>query len=580
MLNFTGIAASPGIAVGRLKIINRHRLLIQERSLEPGLMSDEIQRFDEAIESVRCDLSLLKKNLSGKTDEEHLFFIDTHLMILADERLFNETVEAISSKQITAESALHLTLQHYRASFAAIEDDYLRQRITDVEVVIEKILRSMTGKTLEAIIPDNSLTIVAAHDFSPADLLQMDRSKIIGVVTEVGGTTSHASILARAFNLTSVIGVAGIANHDYNGKPVIVDGLHGNVILNPDPETFKDYLQRKHRYELRESRLLEQVSLPPVTVDGRELRLMGNVEVPQEGQSILANGGAGIGLYRTEMLFMNRRDLPDEEEQFLEYRAVQSSIAPFPLTIRTLDAGGDKLLDGLIHETEQNPALGMRAIRLSLAMPDEFKKQLRAILRISAFGTARIMFPMISGIEELRTAKLLLEECKNELSLQGIPFDRTISTGIMIEIPSAVTIADLLAKEADFFSVGTNDLIQYTLALDRSNEQLSHLYQPLHPAVLRALSRITAIAQEAGITASICGEMAGNPFYLPILLGLGFDELSMGAASIPRVKQLLRRCDFEQAKRITDKALSLSTATDVEEYLKTEITSHFSESFD
>jgi phosphotransferase system enzyme I (PtsI) len=277
---------------------------------------------------------------------------------------------------------------------------------------------------------------------------------------------------------------------------------------------------------------------------------------------------------------MNRREMPDEEEQFREYAAMQQAIAPHPLTIRTLDAGGDKLLEGITHLTEQNPALGMRAIRLSLNMPDEFKKQLRAVLRISALGKVRIMFPMISGLDELRRAKALLKECMSELSVAGIYFDKTIKVGIMIEIPSAVTMADLLAQEADFFSIGTNDLIQYTLAIDRSNEQLSDLYQPLHPAVLRSLLRVVEVAHGAGIDACICGEMAGDPLYLPILLGLGFDELSMSAASIPRVKQILRRCTRKQASDIASTCLTFATAEEVEIYLTREITSHFAESFD
>jgi phosphotransferase system enzyme I (PtsI) len=310
------------------------------------------------------------------------------------------------------------------------------------------------------------------------------------------------------------------------------------------------------------------------------MSLKGNVELPEDGASVLNHGGAGIGLYRTEILFMNRREMPDEEEQFREYAAMQQAIAPHPLTIRTLDAGGDKLLEGITHLTEQNPALGMRAIRLSLNMPDEFKKQLRAVLRISALGKVRIMFPMISGLDELRRAKALLKECMSELSVAGIYFDKTIKVGIMIEIPSAVTMADLLAQEADFFSIGTNDLIQYTLAIDRSNEQLSDLYQPLHPAVLRSLLRVVEVAHGAGIDACICGEMAGDPLYLPILLGLGFDELSMSAASIPRVKQILRRCTRKQASDIASACLAFATAEEVEIYLTREITSHFAESFD
>jgi phosphotransferase system enzyme I (PtsI) len=356
--------------------------------------------------------------------------------------------------------------------------------------------------------------------------------------------------------------------------------LNGRVIVNPDRETFLDCLQRKRRYEYIELELHKLKDLPAETLDGWNMSLKGNVEIPEEGASVLNHGGAGIGLYRTEMLFMNRREMPEEDEQYRAYAAVQQAVAPHPLTIRTLDAGGDKLLDGFQHVSELNPALGMRAIRLSLNLSDEFKKQLRASLRISAHGPVRIMFPMISGLDELRRAKRLLAESMAELDAGGIPFDRNLKVGIMIEIPSAVAIADLLAAEADFFSIGTNDLIQYTLAIDRSNEHLSEFYQPLHPAVLRSLQRVVDVAHAAGIEACICGEMAGEPLYLPILLGLGFDELSMSAASIPRVKQILRRCTHKQAAELAATCLTFATSSEVELYLKSEITSHFAESFD
>jgi phosphoenolpyruvate-protein phosphotransferase (PTS system enzyme I) len=577
---FTGIAASPGIVVGRLKVVNRQRLAVSEYPVSADAVATEIARLKGAIVATRASLETLKADLEATTGDEHLFIIDTHLLILADERLIVETASIIETGLINAEGALNRTLQKYRSTFAAIEDAYLRERINDVETVIEKILRTMTGDAHEIIVPDEGLTVIAAHDLTPADILQMDRAHIIGLVTEVGGRTSHASILARAFQLPTVTGVEGVTVMALDGAAVIVDGLNGTVIVNPDRETFLNCLQRKRRYEYIEFELLKLKDLPAQTLDGYCMQLRGNVEVPEEGASVINHGGAGIGLYRTEMLFMNRREMPEEEEQFLTYAAMQQAVAPHPLTIRTLDAGGDKLLEGLTHLTEQNPALGMRAIRLSLSMRAEFKKQLRAILRISALGTVRVMFPMISGLDELRRAKALLEECKSELEAEGVPFDNRIQVGIMIEIPSAVTMADLLAPEADFFSIGTNDLIQYTLAIDRSNEHLSEFYQPLHPAVLRSLHRVVEVAHAAGIDACICGEMAGDPLYLPILLGLGFDELSMGSASIPRVKQILRRCTREQAAVIAETCATFSTAAEVESYLKSEITSHFAESFD
>jgi len=577
---FAGIAASPGIVVGRLKVVDRQRLSVSEHAVSADGVAAEIARLKSAIAATRVGLESLKADLKDTTGDEHLFIIDTHLLILADERLFVETAATIETGLINAEGALNRTLQKYRGTFAAIEDIYLRERINDVETVIEKILRTLTGETHEIIVPDEGLTVIAAHDLTPADILQMDRTQIIGLVTEIGGRTSHASILARAFQLPTVTGVVGITNLSLDGAPVIVDGLNGSVIVNPDRETFLISLQRKRRYEYIEFELLKLKDLPAQTLDGYSMQLKGNVEIAEEGASVLNHGGAGVGLYRTEMLFMNRREMPEEEEQFRAYAAMQQAVAPHPLTVRTLDAGGDKLLEGLPHLTEQNPALGMRAIRLSLSMPEEFKKQLRAILRISALGTVRVMFPMISGLDELRRAKALLEECKSEMSALGIPFDSRIQVGIMIEIPSAVMMADLLAPEADFFSIGTNDLIQYTLAIDRSNEHLSEFYQPLHPAVLRSLRRVVEAAHAAGIDACICGEMAGDPLYLPILLGLGFDELSMGSASIPRVKQILRRCTRGQATAIAATCATFTTAAEVESYLKSEITSHFAESFD
>ncbi|NTW99444.1 MAG: phosphoenolpyruvate--protein phosphotransferase, partial [Geobacteraceae bacterium] len=481
---------------------------------------------------------------------------------------------------INAEGALRRTLHRYRETFASIDDPYLRERISDVETVIERVLRSMSGETIEPLPQHEGQIIIAAHDLSPADMLQINRTNVLAIITETGGRTSHTAILARALDLPAVMGVDGITDLLFDGVAVIVDGLSGAVIVDPDQETFQSSLRRKQHHEYIEYELLKTVPLPAVTRDGHSMHLRGNVEIPEEGASVLSHGGSGIGLYRTEMLFMNRPFMPDEEEQLAMYRTVQQAVAPHPLTIRTLDAGGDKLLEGVDQSAEVNPALGVRAIRLSLSMPDEFKKQLRAILRVSADGPVRIMFPMISGLEEVRRAKALLEEAKRELAASAIPFDSAVQVGVMIEIPAAVILADLMAREVDFFSVGTNDLIQYTLAIDRSNEQLSHLYQPLHPAVLRSLRRIVQAAHGAGIPACLCGEMAGDPLYLPVLLGLGFDELSMGAGSILRVKRILRRCTMDRAAAIAEGCFAYSTAAEVEMYLKSQITQDVAESID
>jgi phosphotransferase system enzyme I (PtsI) len=577
---FSGIAASPGIAMGRLRIIDRSRAAVSEYLIPSEAVNHETARLAQGIEKTRLELEQLKTSLAETNGEDHLFFIETHLMILADERLITETSDIIKSGLINAEGALRRTLHRYRETFAAIADPYLRERISDVETVIERILRCMTGDTDAPIPLQESQIIIAAHDVSPADMLQINRNNVLAVVTEIGGRTSHTAILARALDLPAVMGVDGISDMSLDGLPVIVDGLAGQVIVDPDQQTFQDSLRRKHHYEYVEYELLKTALLPSVTLDGHQMALRGNVEIPEEGASILAHGGDGVGLYRTEMLFMNRPFMPDEEEQVEVYRAMQKAVEPHPLTIRTLDAGGDKLLEGMDQSAEMNPALGVRAIRLSLSMPDEFKKQLRALLRVSAYGTVRIMFPMISGMEEVRAAKAILEEAKGELRAAGVAFDAGIQVGVMIEIPAAVTLADLLAREVDFFSVGTNDLIQYTLAIDRSNEQLVKMYQPLHPAVLRSLRRIVQAAHGAGIQACLCGEMAGDPLYLPVLLGLGFDELSMGAGSILRVKQILRRCTLARAAKIAEGCFAYTTVAEVELYLKSQITLDVAESID
>jgi phosphoenolpyruvate-protein phosphotransferase (PTS system enzyme I) len=445
--------------------------------------------------------------------------------------------------------------------------------------VVERVLRTMVGEKQEPLSKIDGKVIVVAHDLSPADILQIDKSKVIGFITDLGGKTSHSAILARAFEIPAVVGLEQITSEVEDGETVIIDGATGIVIVNPDQQAFREYLERKQRYEYLERELLKLRDLPALTVDGHRMRLKGNIEFRDEIQAINRHGGEGVGLYRTEMLFFNRESLPCEEEQFEAYSAIVKEMAPHPVTIRTLDIGGDKLLAGQHLSDEMNPALGVRAIRLSLRDPETFKAQLRAVLRASAFGEVRIFFPMVSGLAEVRAAKVLFEEAKDELRGRH-PFDENLQVGIMIEIPSAVMIADILAQEVDFFSVGTNDLIQYSLAIDRTNEHLSSLYEPLHPAVLRSLKIVVDAAHAAGIEACICGEMAGEPEYLPVLLGLGFDELSMNAVSIPRVKKILRRCSMADAKEVASRVLTYSTAAEAETYLKGEIAARFSDSFD
>lgn len=577
---FHGIGASPGIVIGEARVADRSRVVVVEKPIAAEEIPAEIGRFHAALAKAREDLNDLKEQISASRGTEHLYVIDTHLMILDDSMLTSETIACIDREKINAEGALKRTLRKFKEFFEGIEDEYLRERCNDVETVIERVLRNMLGKRQELLTEKDGRVIIVAHDLSPADILQIEKGKVIGFVTDLGGKTSHTAIVSRSLEIPAVVGLERITAEVADGEPIILDGAKGLVIVNPDEETFRDYLQHKQYYEYRERELLKLKDLPAQTLDGHRILLKGNVEFVEEVPSIRKHGGEGIGLYRTEILFMGRARVPDEEEQYRAYAEVVKQMAPFPVTIRTLDVGGDKFVNDLNLEDELNPALGLRAIRLSLRCPELFKTQLRAILRASIHGNVKIFFPMISGVGEIRAAKELLEESKDELRRASIPFDENIEIGIMIETPSAVLIADLLAREVDFFSVGTNDLIQYSLAIDRTNEHLSHLYEPLHPAVLRSLKYVAEAAHAAGIPVCMCGEMAGEPDYLPILLGLGFDELSMNAVSIPKVKRILRRCSLREAQELAAQVLSFPTANEVESYLQTQITTRFSDSFD
>jgi phosphotransferase system enzyme I (PtsI) len=551
---YHGIGASPGIVIGEARVADRTKVVVVETSVPADEVSGEIERFHAALRRAKEDLLALKEQISRTQGTEHLYVIDTHLM--------------------------NRTLKKFKVFFEGIEDEYLRERGSDVETVVERVLRNMLGKRHELLCEAEGRVVIVAHDLSPADILQFDKEKVIGFVTDLGGKTSHTAIVSRSLEIPAVVGLERITGEVADGDSIIVDGAKGLVIVNPDEETFRDYLQHKQYYEYREKELLKLRDLPAETIDGQRMLLKGNVEFIEEVPSIKKHGGEGIGLYRTEMLFLGRSTIPDEDEQFHTYVEIARQMAPYPVTIRTLDVGGDKFVPELNLDDELNPALGLRAIRLSLRCPELFKTQLRAILRASSFGKVRVFFPMISGVAEIRSAKAILDEAREELRAASVPFDEDMEIGIMIETPSAVIIADLLAGEVDFFSVGTNDLIQYSLAIDRTNEHLSDLYEPLHPAVLRSLKIVADAAHSAGIYVSICGEMAGEPNYLPILLGLGFDELSMNAVSIPKVKKILRRCSRSDAEKMARQALTFSTAAEVESYLQAQIVTRFSDSID
>ncbi len=557
---YRGIGASPGIVIGRAYLLDRRKVIVAGKRIEEVSVKDEIARFKKALDISKAQLEELRKRFSKGIGRSHLYILDTHIMLLEDKMLVDGTVKRIKEGLLSAEGALKDTIFSIGAKFDAIEDEYLRERRHDIEQVGERILRNLVGRKQESLADINEEAVIIAHDLAPTDTLMMRKDKILGFATDAGSRTSHTAILARSVGIPAAVGLERITEDVKTGDVVIIDGIHGVVVVEPEEETFLDYLKKQRRYKYFEQELIKLRPLPVVTLDGAEVHLQGNIEFPEEVVSVSEHGGRGIGLYRTEFLFMNRPTLPTEEEHYIAYKKVAELAAPHEVVIRTLDVGGDKIAASTGFESEPNPALGLRAIRFSLKRKDIFKTQLRGILRASAHGNIKILYPMISGLMELHEAKKVLDEVKIELRAEGKPFNENIEVGVMIEIPSAAIISDLLAREADFFSVGTNDLIQYTLAIDRSNEHVAYMYEPLDPAVLRLLGKVSKAARDADIPLAMCGEMAGDPLNAAILLGLGFRKLSMNVASIPWVKKVIRSLKIDDAVELASLVMNQPTA--------------------
>lgn len=573
-----GIGVSPGIAIGEVCLVDQ-RPQVDESMIEPQEVDTELERFREAVRKAQEQLRKIKKAVSRQQHlREHLYILDTHMLILDDEMLIENTEQAIQN-QLNAEGALTRVLGQLRALFDNIEDEYLRERRSDVDAVGERLLRILSGVNERSLGKEGNKSIVVAHDLSPAETMQMDRKQILGFLTDKGGRTSHTAILARTLNIPAVVGLESVTQLAGERLPVIIDGSSGVVILNPGKETFKEYLKRKQQFEYLEHELESYRELPTVTLDQRPVALRANLEMSQDYRLAHKHAAEGVGLFRTEFLFLGRTDPPGEDEQLAAYCEILSAMEGQPVTIRTLDIGGDKFVTGLNLDEEPNPAMGLRAIRFSLQEEQLFKTQLRAILRASSHGPVRILFPMISGVAEIRACKQLLREVERELAAEGTGYAPDMPVGIMIETPSAVLIADLLAAEVDFFSIGTNDLIQYILAVDRGNEHVAYLYDPLHPSVLRALKVVCDAANKAGISVGICGEMAGEPLYAMALVGLGLHELSMNPACVPRVKRVLRHITQTDGQQLSENLLSLATSEEVSILIDQEMRARLPEIF-
>jgi len=574
-----GIAAAPGIAISRSYLVSRDRMAVIERRISVEEVEPEVSAFRQAVEKSKAQLIEVREQADDKELSEHLYIIDTHLLILQDEMLIGETLRLISDKLINAEGALNRVLRKIRRVFDKISDEYLRERHSDIDSIGDRLMRNLLGETRESLAEVDEQVIVVSHDLSPADTVQIDKTKVVGFVTDIGGRTSHTAILARSMGIPAVLGLETVTSLVPNGVPMIIDGSTGTVVLKPSQETFRDYLQKKRDYDYQETELHKFRNLAAETLDGFSLALRGNIDFVEEIAAAREHGAQGIGLFRTEFLFMSGEGPPSEDEQLEVYRSAVEQMAPYPVTIRTLDVGGDKFVPEFNLSDEVNPAMGLRAVRFSLKEVNLFKTQLRAILRASESGPIRIMFPMISGVAEVRACKQFLERERQDLLAAGIPCGDQIEVGIMIETPAAVLIADLLAKEVDFFSVGTNDLIQYCLAIDRGNEHVAYLYEPMHPAVLQALLRVCKAAKSAGIEVGMCGEMAGEDLYALVLIALGFDELSMNAANISRVKRIMRQVKYTEVLQILENLLTLATAEEVATALEGEMRQRYPQVF-
>jgi phosphotransferase system enzyme I (PtsI) len=561
-IRLTGIGGSPGICIGKAYIVDKEGVdVVEKYCIDEPLLKAEIKRFKGAVKSAKDELLLIIEN-TPEAMRHHVYVLETHLQILKDKMLYGMTIETIEQERVNAEWAFKKAVFHAKAMFHGMTDAYLKERADDIGHVADLIMRHLTGAKEVNLKRIDLRVILVASDLSPAETSQINLKKIKGFVTDRGGKASHTSIIARTLGIPAVLGLATATRTINNDDLIIVDGTTGAIVINPSATTLKEYEKRKAAYAENQAIFIRDSHLIAQTEDGVHLRVMANIELPEETQAAVKYGSDGIGLYRTEFQYMRRSGFPNEEELLADYKEVVEALAPRPVTIRTLDINGDKAVNGFELD-EENPALGLRAIRYCLKKPDIFKTQLRAILRAAAHGNVRVLIPMISSCEEVITVKGIIKAVSEDLQNEGATFNPDVKIGIMIEVPSAVIMASAMAELVDFFSIGTNDLVQYALAIDRNNKEVAHLYQPLHPAILQMLKQVMAVGEKKNVPVSICGEMAGDPLNMPILLGLGFSELSMNPKSIPAIKSMIRSMNVSESKIFMETVRKQNTAGDI-----------------
>ena len=566
MIRIKGIAAASGISIGKAYKLGKEEFIVPRQEINDQEIPIQIQLFEEALIKTRREIIELQKRIGAEMGQEEAQIFDAHLLVLEDRMLIEEVISRLKKDKLNVSFIFQEVLKKYVSVFAKIEDEYLKERIADINDVGKRILRNLLGKERKGLGDLKERVIVVAHDLSPSDTAAMHKKNVAGFVTDIGGKTSHTAIMAKSLEIPAVVGAEEVTLKINQGDLLIVDGTLGIVIVSPDEETLESYHGEELKLKGVTEKFLSAKDLPAITLDGNKIEINANIEFPDEVPAVKLHGGEGIGLYRTEFFYMNRKDLPTEEDHYQAYKYVAEEMNPHSVVIRTLDIGGDKFLSQFKIPHEMQPFLGWRAIRFCLARPDIFKLQLRAILRASVHGNLKLMYPMISGVEELRQANHLLNEAKEELRQNGLKFNDKIEVGVMVEVPSAAMTADILAKEADFFSIGTNDLIQYSLAVDRSNEKVAYLYDPAHPAILRLVKSIIDAAHQSKIKVAMCGEMAGEPSLALILLCLGLDEFSLPPQVIPELKYVIRAVSFKAAQALAAQAMQLATGKEVEEF--------------
>ncbi|NOZ23615.1 MAG: phosphoenolpyruvate--protein phosphotransferase [Planctomycetes bacterium] len=569
MLKMEGVAASPGVAIGRAFVLDAEGVRIRRRYIDHDEIQHELDRFQKAMESALEDIEETESTVAENIGPDYREIFSVHKRMLQDEQLKGQIRELIADRLCTPEHAVAKTLRTYHRIFLReAKDDYLAQRVTDIHDVEHRLLRALLGQKQEDLSHLQEPVVVIAHDLTPSQTAAFDPKKILGFATNAGGKTSHSAIVARALKIPAVVGLGNVENEVSGGEMVIIDGHQGVVVIGPDTDTITRYEERGRSIHLFEAQLVKELhDLPAETLDGRRITLLANIEFPSEVKVAVELGAEGIGLYRTEFLYVGAKKPPTEREQYEAYVQTIKELAGRPAIIRTVDLGADKLWSGM---QEKNPFLGCRSLRFCLRHMEMFRCQLSAILRASVLGEVSLMFPLVTSLEELREAKAVLRDVMSEMRTDGVAFNEDIRVGIMIEVPSAALTADSLAKETDFFSIGTNDLIQYTLAVDRNNQTVAQLYSPAHPAVLRLIEYVIETGRRHGIPVAICGEMGGEIDYIILLVGMGLTEFSVTPAMIPDVKKVIRSITYEEAKAIAEKAISITEATEVLRFLRKE----------